>query len=63
MYCDHKNKAGILDKIGEILAPDGYLFLGPVETTQGLSDEFTPAAGPPGIYAKARAALPRIANL
>jgi chemotaxis protein methyltransferase CheR len=62
MYFDHKNKVGVLDKISEILAPDGYLFLGPVETAHGLSDEFAPANGPPGIYVKTRPASQRSAT-
>ncbi len=63
MYFDRKSKAGVLDKIGETLSPDGYLFLGPVESTQGLSEEFVSAEGPQGIYVRAGAALPRVANL
>ncbi len=63
MYFDRKNKVGVLDKISEILAPDGYLLLGPVETAHGLSDVFAPAGGPPGIYVRARAAMPRAATV
>jgi chemotaxis protein methyltransferase CheR len=57
MYFDNKTKAGVLDKIAEILAPDGYLLLGPVETVQGLSSEFEAVDGTPGIYSKARRSL------
>jgi len=63
MYFDRKSKAGVLDKIGEMLSPDGYLFLGPVENTQDLSEAFVAAGGPQGIYVRARAALPRAASL
>jgi len=63
MYFDRKSKAGVLEKIGEMLSPDGYLFLGPVESTQGLSEEFVSTQGPQGIYVRAGAALPRAANL
>jgi chemotaxis protein methyltransferase CheR len=62
MYLDHRAKAGVLDKISEILVPDGYLMLGPVETTQGLSSAFDPVADAPGLYAPARALLPRAAT-
>ena len=63
MYFDRKSKAGVLDKIGEMLMPDGYLLLGPVESPQGLSEAFASAEGPQGIYVRAGAALPRAANL
>jgi chemotaxis protein methyltransferase CheR len=63
MYFDRKSKAGVLDKIGEMLSPDGCLLLGPVESTQGLSEEFVSAEGPQGIYVRAGAALPRVVNL
>jgi chemotaxis protein methyltransferase CheR len=61
MYFDHKSKVGVLDKIAEILVPDGHLFLGPLETTHGLSNDFAPAGGATGIYARARTSLPRAA--
>jgi chemotaxis protein methyltransferase CheR len=59
MYFDQRTKASVLDKIAEVLVPDGYLLLGPVETTQGLSTEFEPAEDIPGAYAKTRRMLPR----
>jgi chemotaxis protein methyltransferase CheR len=61
MYFDHKSRAGVLDKIAEVLAPDGYLFLGPLESTHGVSSEFAPAGGAPGTYVRTRASLPRAA--
>lgn len=57
MYLSDKTKAGVLDKIAEVLAPDGYLMLGPVETVQGLSREFEAMDGAPGVYSKARRTL------
>jgi chemotaxis protein methyltransferase CheR len=62
MYFDNKTKAGVLDKIAEVLAPDGYLLLGPIETAQGLSNEYEPANGTPGVYVKTRRSHPRAAN-
>jgi chemotaxis protein methyltransferase CheR len=62
MYFDQKHKIAVLDKIAEILAPDGYLILGPIETTHGLSGEFVSAGGPPGIFVRVRAALTRSAT-
>ncbi len=61
MYFDHKSKIGVLDKIAEMLVPDGHLFLGPLETTHGLSGDFAPAGGTPGIYVRTRTSLPRAA--
>lgn len=57
MYLNDKTKAGVLDKIAEVLAPDGYLVLGPVETVQGLSNEFEAICGALGIYGKSRRLL------
>ncbi|HVU22244.1 MAG TPA: protein-glutamate O-methyltransferase CheR [Rhizomicrobium sp.] len=59
MYFDQRTKAGVLDKISEVLPSDGYLVLGPVETTQGLSAEYAAAEAAPGIYRKAQRAVPR----
>lgn len=61
MYLDRKAKAGVLDKIAEVLVPDGYLLLGPVETPQGLSGDFAAMDWAPGIYTKTRGLLPRAA--
>ena len=54
MYFDNKTKINVLEKIAEVLIPDGYLLLGPVETVQGLSSEFEAVGGTPGVYTKAR---------
>ena len=62
MYFDNKTKVGVLDKIAEVLAPDGYLLLGSVETAQGLSGEFEAVGGAPGAYLRARRALPFAAS-
>lgn len=62
MYLNDKAKAGVLDKIAEVLAPDGYLVLGPVETVQGLSNEFEATDGACGIYGKSRRLLSFAAN-
>jgi len=61
MYLDRKAKVGVLDKLSEIIAPDGYLLLGPVESAQGLSSAFVPALDLPGVYAIAGHAMARAA--
>jgi len=62
MYFDNKTKAGVLDRVADVLAPDGYLLLGPVETAPGLSSEFGPVDGAPGVYVRARRLLQRAAT-
>lgn len=59
MYFDNKTKAGVLDRIAEVLRPDGYLLLGPVESAQGVSSEFVQADGLEGVYVKTRRAALR----
>jgi chemotaxis protein methyltransferase CheR len=59
MYFDQRTKASVLDKIAEVLMPDGYLLLGPVETAQGLSNEFEPARGLDGVFVKMQRVLQR----
>ncbi len=59
MYFDPRNRASVMNRIAEILPPDGYLILGPVETPQGVSTEFEAAEGMPGVYVKSRRSLPR----
>jgi chemotaxis protein methyltransferase CheR len=54
IYFDNKTKAGVLDRMAEVLGPDGYLILGPVETANGHSSEFVPAKDMPGVFVKAR---------
>lgn len=62
MYFDQKTKVSVLDKIAEVLVLDGYLLLGPIETTLGLSNEYEAAGGMPGVYVKARRSLLRAAG-
>jgi chemotaxis protein methyltransferase CheR len=61
MYFDNKTKTGVLDRIAEVLTPDGYLLLSPIETAQG-SSEYGAVDGAPGVYVKARHLLQRAAS-
>ncbi len=45
IYFDAPTKRTILDRVHEVLRPDGYLFLGGVETTVRLHDGFLRAPG------------------
>lgn len=40
IYFDVDTKKSILRRIGDLMKPDGYMFLGAAETTRGLEDQF-----------------------
>ncbi|HSM20412.1 MAG TPA: CheR family methyltransferase, partial [Hyphomicrobiales bacterium] len=40
IYFDQDTKTQVLDRIADVMAPDGFLVLGASETTLGLSDKF-----------------------
>lgn len=50
VYFDEETKTDILNRMQQILAPDGFLFLGGAETVSGLTDAFQPMPGKPGLY-------------
>lgn len=50
IYFDHETKADILDRISQILAPDGFLVLGAAETVVGVCSSFEPVPGTRGLY-------------
>lgn len=57
IYFDADTKRKILGRIHDLLAPDGYLFLGAAETTMNLDDRFVRAeVGRGGSYRLAKAA-------
>lgn len=51
IYFDTDNKAAVLDRMYEHLAPDGSVFLGAAETVLGITDRFKPVRGLRGVYA------------
>jgi chemotaxis protein methyltransferase CheR len=56
IYFDVAAKRGILARVGEVLAPHGYLLLGTSETTLHLDDSFRRhAVGPTGWYQRKQA--------
>ncbi|HEY0107005.1 MAG TPA: protein-glutamate O-methyltransferase CheR [Rhizomicrobium sp.] len=61
IYFDAKTKASVLDKIAEILQPDGALVLGHAELVRGLSDAFVPLDHAPMLFAKGKAVAQRYA--
>ena len=40
IYFDVETKKSILRRVGDLIKPDGYMFLGAAETTRGLDDQF-----------------------
>lgn len=53
IYFDQPTKSGVLDRIADVLAPDGFLVLGASETTVGLSDRFRTVEGLRGLQVPA----------
>lgn len=51
IYFDEATKADVLNRMKNILAPDGFLFLGGAETVLGITDSFKPVTGKRGLYA------------
>jgi chemotaxis protein methyltransferase CheR len=62
MYFDQKTKTQVLDKIADILQPDGALVLGHAENVRGVSDAFTPLDHAPEIFVRSRGAAQRMAG-
>ncbi|MEI9888823.1 MAG: protein-glutamate O-methyltransferase CheR [Rhizomicrobium sp.] len=62
IYFDAKTKAQVLDKIAEILMPDGALILGHAESVRGLSTAFVPVDHAPHLYVKDRGFAQRLAG-
>jgi chemotaxis protein methyltransferase CheR len=62
IYFDQKTKASVLDKITEMLSPDGALVLGGSEAVTGLTTAFVPVEHAPNIYAKTKAVAQRMAG-
>ncbi len=55
IYFDLETKKRVLEQIANMLADDGYLFLGAAETVLGITDVFKPMAGMRGLYVKNQA--------
>jgi len=56
MYFDHKSRASVIERVGDVLAQDGALLLGPTESLTGFTTGYVPAARAPGLYFKTRPA-------
>ena len=63
MYFDHKTRVSVLDRIGDVLEPDGALLVGPAESVGGYAMGYVGAARAPGLYFKSKPPpLLRLAN-
>ena len=50
IYFDQETKINVLNRLGEVIAGDGYLVLGAAETVVGLTDRFKTMADLRGLY-------------
>jgi chemotaxis protein methyltransferase CheR len=53
IYFDTPTKTDVLEGMANILAPDGFLYLGGAETVLGTTDRFQIMQGQRGIYSLA----------
>jgi chemotaxis protein methyltransferase CheR len=51
IYFDQATKTGVLDRIADIMEPDGFLVLGASETTIGLTDKLKMIEGMRSLHA------------
>lgn len=61
LYFDHKTKTSVLERIAEVLMPDGALLLGHTETPDILPKAFVRLAHAPDFYVRARQQAPKLA--
>jgi chemotaxis protein methyltransferase CheR len=54
MYFDAKTRTSVLDRIGEIIAQDGALLVGPAESYVGYELGYVAADSAPGLLYKNR---------
>jgi chemotaxis protein methyltransferase CheR len=50
MYFDRKTRFSVIDRVADILAPDGALLVGPAESITGLTTGFEQPEFAPGLY-------------
>jgi chemotaxis protein methyltransferase CheR len=60
IYFDQETKIGVLNRLAQVTASDGYLVLGAAETVIGLTDRFKMVPDKRGLYVP-NASVPRLA--
>lgn len=50
MYFDQKTRVSVIDRVADMLAPDGALLVGPAESISGLTTGFVQTDNAPGLY-------------
>lgn len=55
IYFDQPTKTQVLNRVAELMAPDGFLYLGGAETVLGVTDRFEPSPNERGLYRPAAA--------
>ncbi|MBI4273271.1 MAG: protein-glutamate O-methyltransferase CheR [Rhizobiales bacterium] len=58
IYFDQETKIGVLNRLAEVVAADGYLSLGAAETVVGLTPVFKPIPELRGIFSPAQTTVP-----
>lgn len=53
IYFDQPTKIAVLERLGGVLAPDGFLVLGGAETVVGLTESFKPSSHHRSLYVRA----------
>jgi chemotaxis protein methyltransferase CheR len=56
IYFDQTTKGRVLARMAQVMADDGFLYLGGAETVLGITDRFQPITGERGIYGLTAAA-------
>jgi chemotaxis protein methyltransferase CheR len=62
IYFDRKTKMSVLEKIAEILMPDGALILGHAESVRGLPTDFVAVEHAPALHVKGKVQAQRLAG-
>lgn len=63
IYFDQATKSDVLDRLGRVVAQDGFLILGAAETTIGLTQAFASLPDRRGLYVPADPAASRVPRL
>ncbi|MDE2629368.1 MAG: protein-glutamate O-methyltransferase CheR [Alphaproteobacteria bacterium] len=60
MYFDQKTRISVIDRVADIIAPDGALLVGPAESILGLTIAFAQTEHAPGLYYRAKPMSPQM---